>query len=137
MRREKIAAFFDTFQRDWPAFRMLWTDDPVLAMPFAPPGFASIYEGASAFDAFWYPVFHLMTGHFVWTVRQVSALSARDEILVLASSEVDAQLGDRPLRYRGDYVQIFRFEGDRIARLTEYFDSHRMALAYGTVTEGA
>jgi ketosteroid isomerase-like protein len=135
LQRELISSFFATFKRDWPGFRALWTDTPIMTMPFAPPGFNTEYVG-TAFDAFWLPVFSALEGRFDWTIHRIEPLPGGQEVLVLASSRVDAQLAGNPLKYEGDYVQIFRFEGDRIAQLTEYFDSHRMGLAYGTLGRG-
>lgn len=127
-----IERFQATFMRDLEEFRSLWAEAPRIRIPFAPPGMPRQYEGVSAFDHFWLPIFE-MKGRFDWTTERRIVGKNPDEIVVIARSDVDISASGNPIRYQGRYIQVFDFADGKIAAFTEYIDSYEMGKIYGLV----
>lgn len=127
-----VQRFQETFIRDWDEFRTLWTDDPTIQIPFAPPGMPQLYKGRDGFEEFWRPIF-AMEGRFDWTTQRVIAGSDADTLVVTAQSDVDVTFSGGNVAYRGNYIQIFDFKDDLIDGFTEYIDSYAMGKIYGLI----
>jgi ketosteroid isomerase-like protein len=127
---QTVQRFYQYFIRDKPRFMALWAANPVVEIPFAPPGIPESYATRELFAAFWDPIFQY-TGKFEWQIVELIVGENPDEIVAVTQSDVDAQTPLGPRRYQAKYLQIFRFEQGRIRLFREYVDTARMIEIYG------
>jgi ketosteroid isomerase-like protein len=127
---ETVRRFYQYFIRDKARFMALWAADPVVEIPFVPPGIPGSYRTKEQFAAFWDPIFQY-AGKFDWKIVELIVGEDPNEIVAVTESDVDAQtpLGQR--RYQARYLQIFRFEQGRIKLFREYVDTAQMIKIYG------
>lgn len=68
-----------------------------------------------------------MTGKFDWTIEEIIAGEDPDVIVTKSTSDIDVQggaiWGNRPVKYQGRYVQIFKFENEKVKSFEEYYDT--------------
>jgi len=126
-----VERFFQLFQRDRAGFLALWSDDPVVEIPFAPPGLPRTYRTTTEFLNFWDPIFQSFRGKFDWTVVELIVAEDPDTIVALTKSDVDVVTPMGPLKYQGEYIQIFRFKDGKVREFREYIDSAAMSKIYG------
>jgi ketosteroid isomerase-like protein len=127
---DTIRLFFARFQRDKSGFLDLWAENPVVNLPFVPPGLPTRYATESEFRGFWDPIFQFR-GKFDWTIDELIVSENREVIVALTRSDVDVVTPNGPLRYRGEYIQVFRFAHGKIKEFTEYIDTAKMNEIYG------
>jgi ketosteroid isomerase-like protein len=125
-----VTSFYEYFVRDKARFLALWSDNPVVEIPFIPPGIPRFYKTKAEFLGFWDPIFEYK-GKFDWKILELIVGENPDEIVAITESDVDAMtpLGRR--QYQGSYLQIFRFDNGKISLFREYVDTAFMTKIYG------
>lgn len=135
-----IIDFFSVYLKDKTHFYSLWVaDEPQVITPFVSDDIAvctiAVHSGWDAVKAFWDPIHDEMTGRFDWFIDEIIVGEDPDTIITKSNSDIDVQTGavwgGKPVKYRGRYVQIFKFEGGKVKSFEEYYDTALLNQAYG------
>lgn len=136
---DTILSFFGSYLIDKATFYSLWVEhDPQVITPFVADGNAvcrsQVRSGWDEVRGFWDPIHDEMKGTFNWTVDEVIVGEDPDVIITKSGSEIDVQTsafwGEKPLKYRGRYIQIFKFEAGKIKSFEEYYDTALLNASY-------
>jgi ketosteroid isomerase-like protein len=137
---ETIIDFFSVYLKDKAHFYSLWVaDEPQVITPFVSDDIAvcavAVHSGWQAVKAFWDPIHDEMTGTFDWFIDEIIAGEDPDTIITKSNSYIDVQTGavwgSKPVKYRGRYVQIFKFEHGKVKSFEEYYDTALLNSVYG------
>jgi ketosteroid isomerase-like protein len=137
---DTIVDFFSVYLKDKAHFYSLWVEDePQVITPFVSDDIAvctvAVHSGWDAVKAFWDPIHDEMTGTFDWFIDEIIAGEDPDTIITKSNSYIDVQTGavwgSKPVKYRGRYVQIFKFEQGKVKSFEEYYDTALLNSVYG------
>jgi hypothetical protein len=137
---DTIIDFFSVYLKDKAHFYSLWVDDePQVITPFVSDDIAvcavAVHSGWDAVKAFWDPIHDEMTGTFDWFIDEIIAGEDPNTIITKSNSYIDVQTGavwgSKPVKYRGRYVQIFKFENGKVKSFEEYYDTALLNSVYG------
>lgn len=136
-----ILEFFGSYLIDKAHFYSLWTgDDPSVITPFVTGDVANCsvfsHQGWDAVRRFYDPIHDGMHGKFNWTIEDFIIGEDPDVIVTRSTSDIDvttdATWGNKPLCYQGRYIQIFRFEDEKIKTFEEYYDTALLNSIYAS-----
>jgi ketosteroid isomerase-like protein len=126
-----LKRFYDRFRRlDKEGFLEVWAEQPVVEIPFTPPGIPQSYRTPEAFKAFWDPIFQYR-GKFDWTIDELIVGDDPDVVVALTRSDVDVVTPGGPIQFRGKYVHLFRFHNGKVKEWREYLDTAFVCKVYG------
>lgn len=138
---DTIIDFFSVYLKDKVHFYSLWVDDePQVITPFVSGDIAvctiAVHSGWAAVKAFWDPIHDDMKGTFTWAVDEIIAGEDPNTIITKSNSDIDVVVGPawggpKPVKYRGRYVQIFKFEDGKVKSFEEYYDTALLNSVYG------
>ncbi|MNW25901.1 SnoaL-like domain protein [compost metagenome] len=128
-----IIEFFSLYLGDTDQFYSLWVkDNPAVITPFTTDDVAvlhsAVQEGWDAIKGFFDPIFKDMKGTFEWTIDEFIIGENPNTIVTKTRSNIDI-LANGPwgkgkkIKYNGIYVQIFKFENNKIKSFEEYYDT--------------
>ena len=137
---DTIIDFFSVYLKDKAHFYSLWVaDEPQVITPFVSDDIAvcavAVHSGWDAVKAFWDPIHDEMTGTFDWFIDEIIAGEDPNTIVTKSNSYIDVQTGavwgNKAVKYRGRYVQIFKFEAGKVKSFEEYYDTALLNSVYG------
>ena len=95
----------------------------------------AVHSGWDAVKGFWDPIYDEMTGTFDWFIDEIIAGEDPNTIVTKSNSYIDVQTGpvwgNKAVKYRGRYVQIFKFEAGKVKSFEEYYDTALLNSVYG------
>ncbi len=128
-----IIDFFSLYLGDTDKFYSLWVEDnPIVITPFTTDDVAvlhdAVQEGWEAVKGFFNPIFNDMKGTFEWTIDEFMVGENPDTIVTKTRSHIDITANgawgeNKKIKYNGIYVQIFKFENNKIKSFEEYYDT--------------
>lgn len=136
---EVVKEFFSLYLKDIDRFYALWVEeDPVVVTPFVVGSVDIVanarHVGWEAVRGFWDPIHLEMSGTFDWTIDDIIVGEDPNVLVVRSRSHVDVHAGptwgNRPVQFKGQYVQIFEFENGKVKLFEEYYDTNLVAKAY-------
>ncbi|MDR1677093.1 MAG: nuclear transport factor 2 family protein [Deltaproteobacteria bacterium] len=136
-----IIEYFSLYLGDLDKFYSLWVpDEPIVITPLVGEdvAVASVKDhiGWEAVKAFYDPIFQNMKGKFNWTINEFIVSEDPNLIITKSHSDIDVTtsgiFGDKKLKYKGVYVQIFTFENGKVKSFEEYFDTALLNSQYGS-----
>lgn len=108
-------------------------DDIVMALPYAPPGFATVHDGKGAVMKFQRAAARDFSS-FTMAIDRI--LATTDPRIIVAEHHSDGVTARTGRRYRNRYCTIFELDDDdRIRRWTEYYDPAVVIDAFGAAAE--
>lgn len=135
-----IIDFFSLYLGDTDEFYSLWVEDnPTVITPFTTQDVAvlhqSMLEGWDAVKSFFNPIFTDMKGTFEWTIDEFIISGDANTIVTKTRSNIDILANgpwgvDKKIKYNGVYVQIFKFENNKIKSFEEYYDTAMLNKQY-------
>jgi hypothetical protein len=136
---DTIIEFFSLYLKDKHRFYSLWVEDePQVITPFASAAEVTtiaVHAGWDAVKGFWDPIYDEMTGTFDWFIDEIIAGEDPDVIVTKSNSVIDVHAGpfwgDKPIKYKGRYVQIFKFVDGKVKSFEEYYDTALLNSVYG------
>jgi ketosteroid isomerase-like protein len=128
---EIVRRFIDAINRwDLDAQRSMLHPDMVYAMPFAPPGFDRLIEGAENYLAFEKAAMESLVGsENLHDLRVESLSSDPGELIAFFKSDMVFKATGRA--YRNDYISHWIIRDGRIIYFGEYLDPIRLTVALG------
>jgi ketosteroid isomerase-like protein len=128
-----IIEFFSLYLGDTDQFYSLWVEEnPAVITPFVTADVAvlhnAVQEGWDAVKSFFNPIFTDMKGTFEWTIDEFMVGENPNTIVTKTRSNIDITANgpwgnDKKIKYNGIYVQIFKFEHNKIKSFEEYYDT--------------
>lgn len=137
---DTIIDFFSVYLKDKAHFYSLWVeDDPQVITPFVSDDIAvctfAVHAGWDKVKGFWDPIHDEMTGTFDWFIDEIIVGEDPNTIITKSNSNIDVQTGavwgSKAVKYRGRYVQIFKFMNGKVKSFEEYYDTALLNSVYG------
>ena len=137
---DTIIDFMSVYLKDKEHFYSLWVaNEPEVITPFISDDIAickiAVHSGWDKVKAFWDPIHDDMKGTFEWAIDEIIAGEDPNTIVTKSTSNIDVIVGSswggpKPVKYRGSYVQIFKFENGKVKSFEEYYDTARLIAIY-------
>jgi hypothetical protein len=138
---DTIINFMSVYLKDKDYFYSLWVeDDPQVITPFVSDDIAvckiAVHAGWDKVKAFWDPIHDEMEGTFEWFIDEIIVGEDPNTIVTKSNSNIDVTVGPvwggpKQVKYKGRYVQIFKFENGKVKSFEEYYDTAMLNIAYG------
>lgn len=137
---DTIINFLSVYLKDKEYFYSLWVEDePQVITPFTSNDIAvckiAVHSGWDKVKGFWDPIHDEMKGTFEWAVDEIITGEDPNTIVTKSTSNIDVIVGPswggpKPVKYQGNYIQIFKFENGKVKSFEEYYDTARLIAVY-------